>query len=402
MKKIIILSAISTSLLGLSTAQAKHNDQHVSLNPSLIKAERISDQKRILARTLSQHYEQLAPLLHATIDEENPQAPLSVFLDHQSQLAFTQQMVQADEKIRQWKGIENEASELLEVRLANKNSLNAWQDTNVEPLFAYEPSGDDSQWQYIEAFDVYGNVHQLNVYQAPEVPVFVIDSNSDTELKAGLNVMRAKIEQRSKELFKKHKQDEKQSVHSPSALTPDQKLATAPIQTTQLKKIRLEYDQEPWISGRAEVFALVNGVNPSRDTPTLDLVEMPYLDYDKTDYFPDQVMVHWSRYRWGAADIVLMEQDDGTNYAELAVLLMQVAEEVLKSIPDPEVQGYAIIPQITTKIIQALPDGVLTNDDDFVDVFYTIMQDSSYVDHPAAGGNAVVTLEPLEIDPTRP
>ncbi len=71
-------------------------------------------------------------------------------------------------------------------------------------------------------------------------------------------------------------------------------------------------------------------------------------------------------------------------------------------IPDPEVQAYAIIPQITGKIIAAIPDGLLVNDDDFVDVYYTLQQDTSYVDHPAAGGNAVSTLEPLTITPTRP
>ena len=47
-----------------------------------------------------------------------------------------------------------------------------------------------------------------------------------------------------------------------------------------------------------------------------------------------------------------------------------------QTIPDPEVQGYAIIAQITGKIIEAIPDGVLVNDDDFVDVFYTLMQDT--------------------------
>jgi len=129
---------------------------------------------------------------------------------------------------------------------------------------------------------------------------------------------------------------------------------------------------------------------------------MPYLDYDKQDYFPNQVMIQWSRYRWGAADLILMEQDDGTDYKELAKLLVKVAEEVLKLIPDPEVQAYAIIPQITGKIIDAIPDGLLVNDDDYVDVFYTLMQDTSYVDHPGASGNAVATFEPLTINPTRP
>ena len=68
---------------------------------------------------------------------------------------------------------------------------------------------------------------------------------------------------------------------------------TAPIQTTQLKKIRLSDDQEPWISGKAEIYAIVTGVNPSRDEPALDLVEMPYLDYDNKDYYPNQIVIHW-------------------------------------------------------------------------------------------------------------
>ena len=52
---------------------------------------------------------------------------------------------------------------------------------------------------------------------------------------------------------------------------------------------------------------------------------------------------------------------------ELAKLLVKAAEEILKMIPDPEVQGYAIIAQITGKIIDVIPDGLLTNDDDYVD-----------------------------------
>ena len=68
--------------------------------------------------------------------------------------------------------------------------------------------------------------------------------------------------------------------------------------------------------------------------------------------------------------------------------------------PDPEVQGYAIIPQITGKIIDVIPDGVLVNDDDFVDVYYTLMQNTPYVDRPGAGGNAVASFAPVTISPT--
>nr|WP_254843627.1 DUF3103 family protein [Pseudoalteromonas sp. SK20] len=43
-------------------------------------------------------------------------------------------------------------------------------------------------------------------------------------------------------------------------------------------------------------------------------MDLPYLDHDKTDYSPNQVLIHWQRYRWQAVDLLLMEQDDNTNY----------------------------------------------------------------------------------------
>ena len=53
----------------------------------------------------------------------------------------------------------------------------------------------------------------------------------------------------------------------------------------------------------AEVYAVVAGVNPGRDEPVVDIVDMPYLDYDNTDYTPTRSW-SWDRYRWGAVDVV--------------------------------------------------------------------------------------------------
>ncbi|KLU98565.1 hypothetical protein ABT56_23160, partial [Photobacterium aquae] len=123
-------------------------------------------------------------------------------------------------------------------------------------LFAFEPSGDDSQWQYSEAYDVYGQLHQLDVYQLPDVPVLVVDSNSSAELKAGLQAMQAEMNKlgqstRVQPFFSNRSDDTIFSVRSSGEV--------APIHTTQLKKIRLANDQEPWISGKAEIYALVTG-----------------------------------------------------------------------------------------------------------------------------------------------
>ena len=392
MKNIISLSALCVfALVGCQSEDTK------TTSIANKNAESISNTKQELAKQLSQSYQSIEPTLKANIAADTLSISVSTLSAEQPTAYFSQKMLTADSEIRRWKGVSDYTEELLELRLASPEMLQAW-EKGESPLFAFEPSGDDESWQYIEAYDVYGQVHQLDVYEMPDVPVIVVDNNSELELKAGMLAM--KNEMRSlgqKTQIQRYIDPSDTKPYSLERTTTE----TNPISTTALKKIRLADDEEPWISGKAEVYAIVTGVNPSRDEPTLDLVEMPYLDYDNKDYYPNQIIIHWSRYRWGAADMILMEQDDGTDYKQLAKLLVQVAEEVLKAIPDPEVQPYAIIPQITSKIIEAIPDGVLTNDDDFVDVYYTLMQDTSYVDHPAAGGNAVSTLEPLTINPTR-
>ena len=145
--------------------------------------------------------------------------------------------------------------------------------------------------------------------------------------------------------------------------------------------------------------AIVNGVDPSRDEPVLDIVDMPYLDHDGTTYSPNQVVIHWERYRWAAADMILMEHDDGTNYKDLATALLNAASAIMRLIPDPAVQGYAVIPEITNGIISAMPDKWFTNDDDFVDVYYTILEGNTYNGLRGASGNATITLAPLTIAP---
>ncbi|AQP37954.1 DUF3103 domain-containing protein [Vibrio anguillarum] len=386
------------SLLLVATIMGCNSEEATTSSTSQSNADAIAQQKRALALQLSESYAELETTLKTEISAQNLSISVSTLFEEQPDSDFSQQMVVADAQIRSMKGIEDFTEQLLQLRIADASMIKEWQE-GQSPLFAFEPKGNDASWQYIEAFDVYGQVHQLDVYQMPDVPVFVVDSNSEVELRAGLQAMRAQMNALGQSTTLT-------TVESGSvaaqAMARSSDNSAEPISTTVLKKIRLADDKEPWISGAAEIYAIVTGINPSRDKPTIDLVEMPYLDYDKQDYFPNQVMIQWSRYRWGAADLILMEQDDGTDYKELAKLLVKVAEEVLKLIPDPEVQAYAIIPQITGKIIDAIPDGLLVNDDDYVDVFYTLMQDTSYVDHPGASGNAVATFEPLTINPTRP
>ncbi|MEZ9187224.1 DUF3103 domain-containing protein [Vibrio splendidus] len=398
-----ICMVLATTVVGFQSFA-----QNIETTDSLGIAESSAAQKQSLALQISERYSDLELSLKAQISEKNLSAPVDKLSSTQPYSAFSSRMQKADLGYRKMKGINDFSDSVLEVRMADEAMIEAWKN-GENPLFAFEPSGDDSNWQYIEAYDVYGQVHELDVYQMPDVPVFVVDSNGAEELKAGLMAMQAEMQklgtttQINAVSVSDTNADESQPQKSSLMNRARRSMALSepePLNTTQLTKIRLAVDQEPWISGKAEIYAIVTGVDSSRLEPQIDLVEMPYLDYDKQTYYPNQTVIFWPRYRWGAADMILMEHDDGTDYKALAKLLVQAAEEILKMIPDPEVQGYAILPQITGKIIDVIPDGVLVNDDDFVDVYYTLMQNTPYVDRPGAGGNAVASFAPVTISPT--
>ncbi|MCT7947146.1 MULTISPECIES: DUF3103 domain-containing protein [Shewanella] len=384
---LLCLSASATMSYGQALDGEALRLLQASLKDSTLDAQaQLTNTKRALALDLSHQYAQLAPILQTEIN----QYQLAVNADDiLSQHRLNDNVItKADASIRRVKGLSAKADSLVQVRLADETMLTPWQQ-GESPLFAYEPDGDESQWDYIEAFDIHGQVHQLDVYNLPQQPVFVVGIDSKKAFVAGLEVMRATFA-------------EAQSAKKDGALlsrAQTQAVADKPISTTVIKQISLKDDHEPWISGRAEIYGIVTGVDPSREEPVLDIVEMPYLDYADTTYYPNQIIIHWERYRWAAADMILMEHDDGTNYKVLATKLLEAAEQILKSIPDPEAQGYALIPQITNGILSVMPDAWFTNDDDFVDVYYTLLEGVEYPNLNGANGNAMTSFAPLVIQP---
>jgi hypothetical protein len=293
-------------------------------------------------------------------------------------------MQTANARTRSLQGLEQESSNLYQLRLASEKMLEQWQG-GQQPLIAFAPKGDDKDWIYIEAFDAEGNVHLLDAHTMPSQPVLILELDGQQVKKEGLAVMQSIFEQ---------------ARNQPAAeFMAQQTMQASSISTSKLDRIRLNDDEEPWISGKAEVYAVVTGVSPSRDEPILDIVDMPYLDHDGTDYTPNQILIHWERYRWQAADVLLMEQDDNTNYQDLATTFLDIVTQVMRAIPDPNVQGYAIIPQLTNQLIKAMPSHWFSNDDDYLDVFYTLFEGQTYSNHMGASNNARITLTPLTINP---
>ncbi|MCH7373707.1 DUF3103 family protein [Aeromonas sp. MR16] len=334
-----------------------------------------ADADRELARELALQQKNLLPLL----GNQQYQAPLPNLLQKASP-RLKRQATDANLAAIDRQGLTGEVKQLMQLRLANPEQADALKQ-GVEPLIAYVPSGDEQSWSAIEAFDGAGNPVYLDVNQAPARPVLVVEADPVKAKNAGLKVMRRAL------------------AEADLQCAPRVANSTAPLKTSILKKIRLSDDQEPWLLGAAEVYAVVAGVNPSRDEPVVDIVDMPYLDYDNTDYSPNQILVYWDRYRWGAVDLVMMEQDDNVNYKELSALLIEALKLGFTAGGVPEALPFL---DLGGRIVKALPDSWMTNNDDYLDTFYTLEQDQSYQQYPGAAGNAVITLEPKEIQPTRP
>ncbi len=376
---------VTLALVNCVSAPAFSAQYEIEKGENLAKLAQYKDVatiKRNFAKQIALNYS----VLNADLKQTLSQYKLVLNADQLPSLGMhTQQNTRlANNALQQLKGLPQNTGSLLQVRLASDKMLSAWQQ-GERPLFAFAPAGDDTQWSEIEAFDQYGDIHYLSVDQMPTQPVFIIELDQQKVQDAGIAVMRGIL---SANKFSK------------STVSPKNQLSNEqPLQTSVLKKIRLEDDKEPWISGGAEIYAIVTGIDPTRDEPILDIVDLPYLDHDQTDYSPNQVLIHWQRYRWQAVDLLLMEQDDNTNYKTLAIKLLEISEQVMASIPDLQAQGYAIIPKLTNELLKAMPDEWFTNNDDYVDVFYTLFENKDYQEYKGASSNATITLSPLEINP---
>ncbi len=110
---------------------------------------------------------------------------------------------------------------------------------------------------------------------------------------------------------------------------------------------------------------------------------MPYLDDENKTYYPNQILVNWSLYKYNLADVVMMEDDGDTNYSALA----KAIAAVLLTITD---QG-AYIP-LANAVIDAMPASWWTDDPDYVDSWYTLATTTTGT-RTGAAGNGKMTFD---------
>ena len=272
--------------------------------------------------------------------------------------------------------------EIVEVWMSNpKNNLDF---SNV--LFSFAPKGDEKTWSTIKAYTLDKKEVYLDAKEAPNQPVIVVETDGFETLKREVSYMNQYLRELGVQNMRFN--DSKLDLRVTSS-------KNAGLETTKLDKIRLNDDEEPWISGAAEVYAITSGIKDGNNNPEIKVIPMYYLDYEDTDYYPNQILLFWDDYQYQAANIQLFEKDDNVNYKDLVSAIVNGVFQIIGTVStQPWVN---VLGQVAGAIIQAMPDSWYTNNDDYVDSFYTIEKNKSYTNYYGARGNAKVNMSPYYV-----
>ncbi|MER7417191.1 DUF3103 family protein [Micromonospora peucetia] len=283
----------------------------------------------------------------------------------------------ANQRLLVAKGLPDGTGSLLRLRLAHPDMRGALARGEA-PLVAATPTDDSAT--SVDAYDRFGGTVVLDAARVPERPVLVVEVDTERALSAGLTLMREELGARGI--------DRAATARPASRASAAGVTASAGYWATKVDAVRLSDDKEPWIKGAAEIYNLVAGFGLDGKVK-VDLVQMPYLDHDDTTYHPNQILVHFSSYKYNLADVVMMEDDGDTNYAALVKAIVNALLVI--------VDGGAYTPLVNA-ILDALPASWYTDDPDFVDAWYTLSTASSGRKY-GAGANGWMDVAPYWVAP---
>ncbi|MBL6448296.1 DUF3103 family protein [Fulvivirga sp. 29W222] len=276
----------------------------------------------------------------------------------------------------------NEAPEVVEIPEVWLYKPEGASVNKKDILVAYPPTGKEEDWTKVKAYTLDKKVVYLDPNKEPNVPVVVVDNH-------GFEAFKVEVSYINKQL----KEAGFQKKMLSSKVTS--KTAAAGLETTKLNKIRLNDDEEPWISGSAEIYAVTSGIRNSSNEAEVAVIPMYYLDKEDKDYYPNQIMLFWDDYAYQAANIQLFEKDDNHNYQDMVSMLVKELSSLAGTL-----SGHTWITAlgvIGAAIVDAIPASFWTNDDDYVDSFYTIEKNKYYTNYYGARGNAKVNMSPYFI-----
>ncbi|MBY8876124.1 DUF3103 domain-containing protein [Streptomyces sp. PLK6-54] len=290
--------------------------------------------------------------------------------------ALASQVAAADRRIATAKGLDKSIGSLLRLRLGTQAMAGRLRPGTL-PLVAAAIT--DDQAATLTAYDAQGRGHALNTRVAPRQAVYVVDIDVAKAAAAGMKLVSRALDAAGVA---------SDTITRATPAVPARTGAARPADAggywaTKMDAVYLNDDEEPWPLGDAEIYSLVSGFGQDGNV-RVDSVDMPYLDNDHHTYYPGQLVINWSNFKYNALDLVMMESDSGTNYQQLAIALA----DALLTITD----NGAYQPLVDA-ILNAIPSAWYSNDDDYVDSWYTITEQESGTIH-GARGNGWMTIEP--------
>jgi hypothetical protein len=306
--------------------------------------------------------DELARSLARSLADANVRGPLDAAVESGSVdlltaepgTAFAGQARKANARVLVAKGLPASSGSVLRVRLADPSMAASLRDGAL-PLVAATPTDDSAA--DIAAYAISGGIVTLSAATVPSRPVLMVEVDTAKALQLGLAVMRDTFTARGVA----------HQVASPSASGAAPAATSGGYWATKIDAVRLSDDEEPWFKGAAEIYSIVGGFDLN-GVATVNIVNMPYLDYDGTTYYPNQLLVQYSGYKYNLADVVMMEDDGDTNYEALA----EAITDALLTIAD---QGQYI--PLVSPILNAIPSSWWTDDPDYVDSWYTLSTTTS-------------------------
>jgi len=244
-------------------------------------------------------------------------------------------------------------------------------------LFAIRPRRSAQPPAAVEAYDSLGQPHPLDPAQAPGVPVLLAGIDRPAAVRAGIQLVNRGLAAAG--------------CAAAPALPP-----AVPVDCTKLAGIRLARSRESWWEAGLEIYALVSGIDPGQPRPAIRLVNLPYLSHSATDYFPNQVLLFWSDYRFSAANIQFWQHGDGIDYKAILDAVLKGAGAAMAA---GGLLSLAWIPALADAIVQAMPSSWLVDPDTLVDTFYTVEKGEACSDRPGVRGVARISLAPWVLKP---
>ncbi|MFI9643436.1 DUF3103 family protein [Micromonospora sp. NPDC051925] len=309
---------------------------------------------------------------------------------------FTRAAIDANQQVINLKGLDGMRESALRGRLANPATARQLA-SGVAPLLAASPR-DNTTDKTFPAYDLNGRRVDLELATMASVPVILVELDEDTINPIGLRIISAELNALGMASDLQAPAGDEGSepmtegtrtagAASRAAAGGGAGTAGEPQYTaTRLDRIGLTDDEEPpWKFG-AEIYGLVLGQGKDGKGRT-DVVDMQYLDNDHTWYYPHQQLINWSNFKWNSVDLLLMEQDDSTNYKAIAKTVVSSVGALV---------GWVSYVPLINAVLDALPNGWFTDDDDYVDSFYMLNKtQNTYL--WGAAHNAQIKISPVTV-----